>query len=314
MKKEKQVSSLNPIQWYPGHMAKAKRQVTEKMSMIDVVIELTDARLPESARNPMVDEMTRQRPKILVLNKSDLADQAKTQQWIHYYESQGIAAIAVDSRGPQSAQKIVSACQAIMKEKRERQLKKGRRPQSIRALIVGIPNVGKSTLINMLARKKVAKTGNRPGITTAQQWIKTKSDVDLLDTPGILWPKFEDPEVGYRLALTGGIKDDILDFQEVALYGLSFFSQAYPDALKDRYKLDELAEEPFALLEQIGEKRGCMQKGGFVDTEKAAELFLREVRGGQLCRLTLEAPGLHKQEPIADTLGESPIESNDKGN
>ncbi|NGP44144.1 ribosome biogenesis GTPase YlqF [Bacillaceae bacterium SIJ1] len=299
---------MKPIQWYPGHMAKAKRQVMEKIALIDVVIELTDARLPESARNPMTDEMTKAKPRILVLNKSDLADERKTEEWLSFYKEKGIQAIAVDAHKAKSATALLNACQSLVAEKREKQRQKGRRPQNIRALILGIPNVGKSTLINMLAKKKVAKTGNRPGITTAQQWIKTKADIDLLDTPGILWPKFEDPEVGYRLAVTGGIKDDLIDYQEVAVYGVSYLKKVYPDAVKDRYGLEDLEQEPFTLLENIGQKRGCMQRGGIVDTEKASELFLRELRSGQLGRLTLESPELKHVKSEADNKGEAPSE------
>ncbi|GAA0349902.1 ribosome biogenesis GTPase YlqF [Bacillus horti] len=279
------------IQWFPGHMAKARRQVTEKLKLIDVVIELLDARLPVSSRNPMINEIIEKKPKLVLLNKADLADSDITAEWISYFqEHEDTKALAVDAQSGQGIKQIPGQCRALMQHMLQKRADKGMLPRSIRALIVGIPNVGKSSLINRLANKNMAKTGDRPGVTKAQQWIKVGSELELLDTPGILWPKFEDQQVGLKLAASGAIKDEILDFIEVALYTANYLKEYYPDRLQERYGLDELPEDKVEIIERIGEKRGCLMRGGIIDYEKACELLLREVRAGKLGQISFERP------------------------
>ncbi|OIU72246.1 ribosome biogenesis GTPase YlqF [Rossellomorea aquimaris] len=276
------------IQWFPGHMAKARRQVTEKLKLVDIVIELVDARIPLSSRNPMIEEIIGQKPRLVLLNKADMADPVKTDQWITYFEEQGIKALAVNAQGGKGLHSIVQSAKDILKEKFDRMKSRGMRPRAIRAMIVGIPNVGKSTLINRLAKKNIAKTGNTPGVTKAQQWIKVGKELELLDTPGILWPKFEDERVGYKLALTGAIKDTILNLQDIALFGLKFLETHYPDRLKERYSLDEIPEEVLAKFDAVGKKRGCLMAGGEVNYDKTSEVIIRDIRNVQLGPMTFD--------------------------
>jgi ribosome biogenesis GTPase A len=279
------------IQWFPGHMAKAKREVQEKLKLIDIVFELVDARIPMSSRNPMIDEILANKPRIVLLNKADMADEEITKQWISYFQSQNIKALAIDSQAGIGVKQIVSAAKEMLKSKFEKMAAKGiKNPRAMRALIVGIPNVGKSTLINRLAGKHIAKTGDKPGVTKAQQWIKVGKEMELLDTPGILWPKFEDEEVGLKLATTGAIKDTILNLQDVAVYALNFLKQHYPERLKERYSLTEIPEDIVVLFDEIGKRRGCLMSGGLVDYDKVAELVLREIRTEKLGRLSFEKP------------------------
>ncbi|PGS53737.1 ribosome biogenesis GTPase YlqF [Bacillus sp. AFS041924] len=283
------------IQWFPGHMAKARRQVTEKLSLIDVVIELADARVPAASRNPMIDEIISNKPRLLLLNKADLADPRITQQWLAHYEKQGVMAIAIDAASGQGLKAIISSCEILVKEKFDKMRSKGIKPRAIRALIVGIPNVGKSTLINKLARKNIAKTGDRPGVTQAQQWIKVGKEIELLDTPGILWPKFEDQLVGLRLATTGAIKDSIINLQEVMIYAIKYLREFYPNVLKDRYDMNDevlYSEEVVDVFDHIGKKRGLLMSGGIIDYDKTSDLFLRELRAGKLGRLSFENPSM----------------------
>ena len=234
-------------------MAKARRQVTEKLNLIDIIFELVDARIPLSSRNPMIDEIIQHKPRLVLLNKADMADKSITREWIEYFHAQGVKALAINSQEGIGMKEIVSASQEILKEKFDRMKAKGIvKPRAIRAMIVGIPNVGKSTLINRLAKKNIARTGNTPGVTKAQQWIKVGKELELLDTPGILWPKFEDPEVGLKLALTGAIKDAILNLHDVAIYALRFLEVQYPQRLKERYHLEEFPEDIVAFFDQIG--------------------------------------------------------------
>ncbi|MCP8970154.1 ribosome biogenesis GTPase YlqF [Ectobacillus ponti] len=278
------------IQWFPGHMAKARRQITEKLKLIDVVIELVDARLPASSRNPMIDEILTHKPRLVVLNKADLADDRVTKQWIQYFAEKGQKAISINAQAGQGMKEITAASKELVKEKFDKMVAKGIKPRAVRALIVGIPNVGKSTLINKVAKKNIAKTGDRPGVTTAQQWIKIGKELELLDTPGILWPKFEDEMVGYRLAATGAIKDTILNLQDVAVYALRFLAAHYPKQLQERYALTEIPEDIVELFDAIGKRRGCLAGGGMIDYDKTAELVLRELRAGLLGRITFETP------------------------
>ncbi len=274
-------------------MAKARRQVTEKLKLIDVVIELVDARVPQSSRNPMVDEITEGKPRLIVLNKADMADPVVTDAWLRALKRDDIEVVAVDAKHSKGLKQLMSGAEKLMKEKHDRMREKGRNPGPIRALIIGIPNVGKSTLINRLAGRNIAVTGDRPGVTKRQQWIKMKGgEMELLDTPGILWPKFEDQMVGYRLAATGAIKDDILNLDDIALYTARELSARYPDQLKERFKIDQLPEDAVELLELIGKKRGLVS-GGYVDFEKASELLLNELRHEKIGRVSLETPADH---------------------
>ncbi len=278
------------IQWFPGHMAKARRQVEEKLKLVDIVFELLDARIPFSSRNPMIDEIIGAKPRLILLNKEDMADRAVTGEWVQFYRKKGLAALPVNSRTGEGTKQIVAAAQEVLKEKLERLRRKGVRPRAIRAMIVGIPNVGKSTLINRLAGKNIAKTGNVPGVTKAQQWIKVGRTLELLDTPGILWPKFEDQETGYKLALTGAIKDTILDLQDICVFGLRFLIEHYPRQLIERYQLEEIPADIVRLFDEIGKRRGCLTGGGEIDYDKVAELVIREIRNIQFGPISFERP------------------------
>ncbi|MGA9467712.1 MAG: ribosome biogenesis GTPase YlqF [Exiguobacterium marinum] len=282
------------IQWFPGHMAKARRQVTEKLKLIDVVIELVDARVPQSSRNPMVDEITAGKPRLIVLNKSDMADPVVTDAWLRALKRDDVEVVAVDAKHSKGLKQLITGAQKLMKEKHDRMREKGRNPGPIRALIIGIPNVGKSTLINRLAGRNIAITGDRPGVTKRQQWIKMKGgEMELLDTPGILWPKFEDQQVGYRLAATGAIKDEILNLDDIALYTVRELQARYPEQLKERFKIETLPDDAVELLEMIGKKRGLLS-GGYVDFEKTSELLLNELRHEKIGRVSLETPADHE--------------------
>jgi ribosome biogenesis GTPase A len=279
------------IQWFPGHMAKAKREVQEKLKLIDIVFELLDARIPMSSRNPMINEILGNKPRIVLLNKADMADEAITQQWIAYFQQQKLRALAIDAQTGTGIKQIVAASKEMLKDKFAKMAAKGiKNPRPMRALIVGIPNVGKSTLINRLAGRNIAKTGDKPGVTKAQQWIKVGKEMELLDTPGILWPKFEDEEVGLKLATTGAIKDTILNLQDVAVYALNFLKQHYPERLKERYSLDDIPEEIVALFDAIGKRRGCLVSGGAVDYDKVSEIVLHDIRTEKLGRISFETP------------------------
>lgn len=279
------------IQWFPGHMAKARRQVTEKLKLVDIIFELVDARIPYSSRNPMIDEIIQHKPRLVLLNKADMADPRITKEWIQYFGEKGIKALAINSQAGVGMKEIVSASELILKEKFDRMKAKGVvRPRAIRAMIVGIPNAGKSTLINRLAKKNIAKTGNTPGVTKAQQWIKVGKELELLDTPGILWPKFEDQEVGSKLALTGAIKDAILNLQDICVYALRFLEREYPERLKERFQLKYIPEDIVEFFDEIGKRRGCLMGGGEVDYDKVAELVIREFRSELFGPMTLERP------------------------
>lgn len=288
------------IQWFPGHMAKARREVTEKLKLIDIIFELVDARIPASSRNPMIDEIIQHKPRVILLNKADMADPAKTNMWLEHYKSQGKTAIAINSQAGNGLNQITAASKNLLKEKYERMESRGIKPRAIRAMIVGIPNVGKSTLINRLAKKNIAKTGNTPGVTKAQQWIKVGKELELLDTPGILWPKFEDQEVGLKLALTGAIKDTILNLHEVSLYGLRFLEKEYPERLKSRYDLNVIPQETLELFDAVGKFRGCLASGGFIDYDKTAELVVREIRSEKMGPLTFEVPSDYEEDDIPE--------------
>ena len=283
------------IQWFPGHMAKARREVTEKLKLVDIIFELVDARLPLSSRNPMIDEVIHQKPRLIILNKMDMADETETKKWIRYFEGQGARAVAINSLEGRGLQSVTKASKEILEDKWNRMIAKGIKPRAIRAMIVGIPNVGKSTLINRLSKKSLAKTGNMPGVTKAQQWIKVGKEIELLDTPGILWPKFEDQEIGYKLAVTGAIKDSVIQMQELAIYALKFLEQRYPERLKERYGIDGVDEEIVKTFDAIGKRRSFVSPGGEVDYEMTAEAIVRDIRNQYLGRVTFD----YRDEMIA---------------
>lgn len=281
---------MTAIQWFPGHMAKARRQVTEKLKQIDVVIELLDARLPLSSRNPMIDEIVSGKPRLILLNKADLADEQVTEQWMEYFRERGIRTLPIDALSGKGVNRLPAMCQELAADMLNKRKEKGMQARAVRIMILGIPNVGKSSLINRLAKRSVAQTGDRPAVTKAQQWVKMGDSLELLDTPGILWPKFEDQMVGLRLAASGAIKDELLDFGEVALFAISYMMHYYPERLKERFKLAELPDDRVQMLEEVGRKRGCIASGGVIDYDKAGEIFLRELRSGKLGTISLERP------------------------
>ena len=271
------------IQWYPGHMAKAKREVSEQLKKVDVVFELVDARIPYSSRNPMIDEVIKQKPRVVILNKKDMTNIKELEKWEQYFEEKGYYPVAVDAKHGKNLKDVEKAAIQATKEKFDREKAKGLRPRAIRAMIVGIPNVGKSTLINKLANRSIAQTGNKPGVTKQQQWIKVGTSLQLLDTPGILWPKFEDEEVGKKLSLTGAIKDSIVHLDEVAIYGLQFMIEKDLEGLKKHYNID--VDEEAGILEwfdAIGRRRGLLQKGNEVDYEAVIELIIYEIRNAKI--------------------------------
>lgn len=277
------------FQWYPGHMTKAKRQMKEDMKLVDLVIELVDARIPMSSRNPDIDELGRQKARLILLNKADLADEEANRAWTSFFEKQGYAVVRMDARSRAQMKPVHAAVLDACREKLERDRRRGIKNRPVRAMVVGIPNVGKSTFINSFAGRACAKTGNKPGVTKGKQWIRLNKQVELLDTPGILWPKFEDQRVGLRLALVGSIKDEILNVDEMSLELLSYLRENYGQELTARYGLDD-EREPAKLLAQIAENRACMKKGGEPDFSRAAYLLLDEFRSGTIGRITLEKP------------------------
>ena len=279
------------IQWYPGHMTKTRRLITENLKLVDIVIELVDARIPFSSKNPDIEELSRNKPRILVMNKSDLADPNTTSRWISWFAQKGYGVITVNSVTGKGISDVDKTARELLKEKIEKDKERGRIFRPIRAMVVGIPNVGKSTFINKLVGRSSAKTGDRPGVTKGKQWIKIKKDFELLDTPGILWPKFEDMNVGMKLAFTGAIKQEILDTHTLSLELLKLLSNKFPNTLESRYKLTDIeSKTPMELLTEIGQKRGFLISGGEVDYPRTALVVLDELRTGKLGNLTLEAP------------------------
>jgi ribosome biogenesis GTPase A len=275
------------FQWYPGHMTKARRQMQEDIKLIDLVIELVDARVPQSSRNPDIDELGRNKYRLILMNKADLADPEGTKRWSAFFREKGYSVIALDARKKNGMKQITDAIMEACKEKIERDRRRGIKNRPVRAMVVGIPNVGKSTFINSYAGKACAKTGNKPGVTKGKQWIRLSRDVELLDTPGILWPKFEDQMVGLRLALIGSINDEILNADEMALELIGLLTAMYPGVLSERYTVDEKLE-PVQILYGIAENRKCIGRGGELNYSKAASLLIDDFRSGALGRITLE--------------------------
>ena len=280
----------NNIQWFPGHMTKTRRLIEENLKMIDVVVEILDSRIPYSGRNPYFDDIIRNKPRLIVMNKSDLADKERTAEWIKWYGRQGIEVIPISCATGAGVNKITLCARKLIQEKLDRDLEKGRK-RTLKIMMVGIPNVGKSSLINRLVGKASTKTGDRPGVTKGKQWIRLKGDVELLDTPGILAPKFEDQELAKRLAYTGAIKDEIMNTELLAYSLLDYLRDNYAELLKARYKLDDITgKEGYEILEMIGKKRGFVISGGEIDTERAANMVLDEFRGAKIGNITLEVP------------------------
>ena len=283
------------IQWYPGHMTKAKRQMQEDLKLIDLIIELVDARVPLSSRNPDIDQLGQNKSRLILLNKADLADERQNEAWKEYFQSKGFYVVKVDSRNGAGMKTIQNVIQEACKEKIERDRRRGIKNRPIRAMVAGIPNVGKSTFINTFAGKACAKTGNKPGVTKGKQWIRLNKNVELLDTPGILWPKFEDQLVGIRLACVGSIKDDILNIEELALWLLEKLKKDYPGFLEKRYGISEEGT-PLETLEAIAKARGCLKRGEELDYVKASGLLFDDFRGGKIGRVTLEWAEQEKSE------------------
>lgn len=279
------------FQWYPGHMTKAKRMMQENIKLIDIMVELVDARIPVSSKNPDIDELAKNKYRLIILNKTDMADPAVTAKWEEYYKKKGFFVAKVNSQKGTGVSEVKRLIDIACQEKKEKDRKRGILNRPIRAMISGIPNVGKSTFINSFAGKACAKTGNKPGVTKGKQWIKINKNVELLDTPGILWPKFEDQIVGLRLALIGSIKEEILNTTEMAVELIKFLQASYPNVLPDRYGIEEDAPgDPVEILGKIAKERGCLVKGGNYDLDKAALILLEDFRSLRLGRLSLETP------------------------
>ena len=277
------------IQWYPGHMTKARRMMQENIKLVDLVIELVDARVPLSSRNPDIDDLGRNKARLLLLNKSDLADEAANEAWSAYFRAKGFQVVKLNSRSGAGFKSVNAAVQEACKEKIERDRRRGILNRPVRAMVAGIPNVGKSTFINSFAGKACTKTGNKPGVTKGAQWVRLNKQVELLDTPGILWPKFEDQEVGIKLAMIGSIKEEILNTEELSLELLKLLKSRYSGTINERYDADEALGE-VELLGEIAKRRGCLMKGGEPDLTKAAAILLEDVRSGKLGKITLELP------------------------
>lgn len=288
------------LNWYPGHMAKTKRQIKEDLKLIDLVVELLDARIPISSRNPDIEEITKGKKKIIVLNKSDLAEEKENQRWLTYYSRKGIPAVLTDSQNGKGIGQVINKIEEVMKDKKEEMDSKGRTGRKIRVMILGIPNVGKSSYINRISKRTTAGVGNKPGVTKQKQWIRINEKVELLDTPGVLWPKFQDEEIALHLAFTGTIKEDILQRTEIAYYLVKFLIENDIEKLCQRYKIEKdyieqvlnqdrpENENIYEVMLEIGKKRGCIISGGNIDEEKTARIILDEFKNGKLGKITIE--------------------------
>ena len=280
---------IENLSWFPGHMTKTKRMIASEIQHMDAVCEILDARIPLSSRNPDVDDLTAGKPRLIVLNRADQADPAQTRRWTQYFHAKGWAVLEANAKGGVGTEKFAAAVRELLRDKLEAYAAKGQVGRVVRVMVLGIPNVGKSTFINKVAKRKTAKAEDRPGVTRSKQWVPVDATLELLDTPGILWPKFDDPEVGKRLAFTGAVKDDVLDIEELACYLMDYLAAHYADTLAERYKIDvEETDTGYDLLEKAGRKRGFLMRGAQVDTERMARILLDAFRGGKLGRFTLE--------------------------
>lgn len=277
-------------QWYPGHMVKAKKLIKENLKLVDVVLELIDGRIPLSSRNPDIDEIIGEKPRIILLSKSDLADKKKSEQWTKYFEKLGHKAVEVDLISGTGLKKVLGLANEIGKEKLQKQLLRGRISRPTRMMILGIPNVGKSTLINKISNRAATITGDKPGVTKTKQWIKTLNNLEMLDTPGVLWPRFKDESVGFKLAVTGAIKDEIVNTEDMAYRLIDYMFNNYPNLLAKRYQVDEDNIKPPDYLYALAKKRGFLLQGNVVDYMKGAEVLIKEFRHGRLGRITLDDP------------------------
>ena len=289
---EEREKNVPTVQWFPGHMAKTRRLIQGNLKLVDVVIELLDARVPASSANPLIREIVGEKPRLVALNKSDLADEAQTKKWLGYFRSQGLSALAIDSLSGAGLKALVQKAGTLARAKTHKLVAKGAKPRAARAMVLGIPNVGKSSLINRLAGAAKAKVENRPGVTRDKQWIRIGKNLELLDMPGILWPKFEDPVVGMRLAFVGSVSDEVYDVEATVKRLLEWLSEKCPGNLAERYRLaaEEAQGDSETLLEAVGKHRGCFLKGGLLDAEKVQRLLLSDLRGGRLGRLTFDEP------------------------
>ena len=279
------------IQWYPGHMTKTRRMIVDQVKNVDAVCEILDSRIPISSRNPDIDRLTAGKPRLIVLNRADQADPAMNKQWAAYFKAQGHAVLETDAKTGAGVNQFSAVIQSVLKEQIAKWREKGQVGRPVRAMVVGVPNVGKSTFINKVAKRRSAKAGDRPGVTRGKQWVNVDSSLDLLDTPGILWPRFEDETTGLHLAFTGAVKDDIIDVETLAFHLMKLLAQRYPQALADRYKMEvDPALEGWELLERAAQKRGFRISGGEFDLERMAHILLDEYRAGKLGRFTLEKP------------------------
>ena len=280
---------VDNLSWFPGHMTKTRRMITAEIKNMDAVCEILDARIPLSSRNPDVDELTAGKPRLVVLNRVDQADPGETRRWTAYFREKGYAVLEAKAKGGAGTAQLAAAVRELLRDKLAAWAQRGQAGRTVRVMVLGIPNVGKSTFINKVARRKTARAEDRPGVTRSKQWVPVDSTLELLDTPGILWPRFDDPEVGKRLAFTGAIKDDVVDMEELACYLMDYLGRRYAPVLEERYKIDVQPEDSgYDLLEKAGRKRGFLMRGAQVDTQRMARVLLDEFRGGKLGRFTLE--------------------------
>lgn len=280
---------VDNLSWFPGHMTKTRRMITAEIKNMDAVCEILDARIPLSSRNPDVDELTAGKPRLVVLNRVDQADPGETRRWTAYFREKGYAVLEANAKGGAGTAQFAAAVRELLRDKLAAWTQRGQAGRTVRVMVLGIPNVGKSTFINKVARRKTARAEDRPGVTRSKQWVPVDSTLELLDTPGILWPRFDDPEVGKRLAFTGAIKDNVVDMEELACYLMDYLGRRYAPVLEERYKIDVQPEDSgYDLLEKAGRKRGFLMRGAQVDTQRMARVLLDEFRGGKLGRFTLE--------------------------
>ena len=278
------------VNWFTGHIKKTQREIKENLKLVDAVIEIRDARIPRSSANPDIDKLLQNKPRIILLNKKDLTEKKATNEWIKYLTKDNVKVLEVNCLQGEGLKNIKPVLMELLKEKHDILKAKGMAKIVTRVMVVGIPNCGKSTLINKLAKNNIAKTGDRPGVTKSKQWIKTSLDIELLDTPGVLWPKFEDEEIALNLAFTGAIKDEVMDTEELAYRLVQRLQEYYPENLKERYKIEEIFEDPLDTLNAIARKRGCLIRGGEIDYNRISVILLDEFRGGKIGKITLERP------------------------